>query len=391
MIKYILTICSLLLLLSCEEEPIGQQAIDNISPNVVTNVNVTNKAGSAVIHYDNPIDEDFLYVKAIYTRKGQELCESKSSLYCDSLVVNGFSDVQEKEVKLIAVDRSQNESEPTIVKINPKTPPYISIANSLKFKPDFGGVALSWDNEFAAKVAVSLWVQDSLSNEYSNIKTYYSDAASGELSVRGLDTKEKRIKCYILDRWENKSETVYDTISPFYETKFDRKLFTAVDLPGESPGVFGWVRPKLWDGIKGNGYNGYSSPGGSGVWPHSITIDLGKTGMLSRIRIYQRSQSFVFAEGNVRKFEVWGCETLDPSGDWDSWTMLGDFESIKPSGLPFGKVSNEDIYVANNGEDFTFSIDNPKVRYLRLKVKQTWSNGDNFQMCELEVFGDNRE
>jgi len=119
-------------------------------------------------------------------------------------------------------------------------------------------------------------------------------------------------------------------------------------------------------------------------------MDLGVTGQLSRIRLFQRSEPYVFAEGNPRKFEVWGAQTLDPSGSWDSWIKLMDCTSVKPSGLPMGQNNNEDLDRSHNGEDFICSPTNPKVRYIRIKVTRTWSGGDNTQISELQFFGDNR-
>lgn len=99
---------------------------------------------------------------------------------------------------------------------------------------------------------------------------------------------------------------------------------------------------------------------------------------------------YTFAEGNLRKFKIYGCRDLDGSGSWDSWTLLMDCESIKPSGLPLGQNSNDDINVAANGEDFFNSPSNPAVRYIRILVNQTWEGGDNFQITEFKIFGDNR-
>jgi hypothetical protein len=67
-----------------------------------------------------------------------------------------------------------------------------------------------------------------------------------------------------------------------------------------------------------------------------------------------------------------------------------DCESIKPSGLPLGQLSIEDEEQARNGEDFTNNPNNPPVRYIRILAKRTWANGANFQIGEVEIYGDNR-
>jgi len=163
-----------------------------------------------------------------------------------------------------------------------------------------------------------------------------------------------------------------------------------VNLPGDGPHHTAWVPTNIWNNTANP--NGYSSVGGTGIWPQSITIDLGVVGKLSRIKVYQRIENneYIFAEGNLKKFEVWGAESIDLTGNWDSWTKLGDCESIKPSGLPMGQINDEDRVVATNGEDFSFLSSNPKIRYLRILVTETWAGGDNFQIMELDIFGDNR-
>jgi hypothetical protein len=374
---------------SCKEEPVGQQPVDSEAPGTVSDVKVKNTPGGAILTYTLPGDEDLLYVKAVYSRKSGEISESRSSLYTDTLKVEGFGDMQEREVKLIAVDRSRNESPAVSVKINPLEPVVTTIGKSLNLIADFGGVHAYWDNPTRAEVSVTVLLEDS-NQEYVPLETFYSSMIDGQGTVRGMDTISAKFGIFVRDYWGNTSEVKYYEYTPIYETLFDRLKFRDASLPNDGPHYGGgWVLPNIWNGIKGAD-EGYSSGGGSGIWPQSITVDLGVTGQISRVRLYQRMGSYTFAEGNPRLFEVWGCENLDISGSWDSWTKLMDCESIKPSGLALGQNSNEDETVAREGEDFVNSPSNPKVRYIRLKVLRTWAGGDNFQICEIEVFGDNR-
>ncbi|WP_111307260.1 DUF5000 domain-containing lipoprotein [Confluentibacter sediminis] len=372
---------------SCDEETIGQQPLDNVPPGEVSNVEIINTPGGALITYSVPKDEDLLYVKAVYSRKEGQISESKASQYADTLVIEGFGNTIERQVQLIAVDRSRNESKPINVTVTPLEPPVNTIANTLNLKEDFGGITSTWDNENKAKISIVLQERDSLLNEFVPLETYYSSAKEGKFSVFGLDTLPKHIQAFVQDRWENRSPVKEYTITPIYETEFDKGKFAFIDLPGDGPHHSAWVPSNIWNGT--NEPNGYSSNPAPGMWPQSITIDLGVIGRLSRIKLYQRKE-YIYAEGNLKKFEVWGAETLDLSGSWDSWTLLGDFESIKPSGLPFGQYSDEDSAVAYNGEDFSFIPTNPKIRYIRIRVKETWAGGDNFQIMELDIFGDNR-
>jgi hypothetical protein len=376
---------------ACEEEPIGQQPTDSVPPGKVSGVQVRNIAGGAILSYTLPDDEDLLYVKAVYTRNG-EICENRSSMYKDSLKVEGFGDTQSHEVKVIAVDRSGNESAPETATVQPLKPDVITIGKTLNMTAYFGGVNINWKNANRAEISINVVQYDTLLMEDMPYETFYSSMVNGEGVIRGLDTVPYEFGLYAQDRWGNRSEVKSYTLTPLFETKFDPAKFRDASLPGDGPHVGGGYQlSKIWDGVWGSD-NSYSSQAGSGNWPNSITIDLGVMGKISRIRIHQRMGSYqTWGEGNPRNFEVWGCvNSPDPTGSWDSWTKFMECESIKPSGLPGTEYSNEDVSRAQDGEDFYNSNIDFAVRYLRLRVYRTWSGGDNIQIGEMEVFGDNR-
>ena len=73
-------------------------------------------------------------------------------------------------------------------------------------------------------------------------------------------------------------------------------------------------------------------------------------------------------------------------GSDEGWTMLGEFQSVKPSGLPVGTLTDADIAYARAGE----SYDIPEVgvfRYLRIKVLESWGGEQAVHFMELEFFG----
>ena len=388
--KLIVLMVVTIVLWACDEEPVGQQPTDNVAPGLISNVEVENISGGAILTYSVPEDEDLLYVKAVYSRKEGQYSESKASVYSDTLKIEGFGDTNEHLVDLIAVDRSRNESDPVSIKIKPLEPAVNVIGETLTMIEDFGGISASWYNENNAEISIVIQERDTVLDEIIPLETYYSKSEGGKFAIYGLDTIAKTVEVYVQDRWENRSPIKKFTITPLYETQLEKSQFAALDLPGDGPHHGDWVISNIWNGTPDP--NGYSSLGGQGIWPQSITIDLGVLAKLSRVKVYQRKEDpgYIYAEGNLRKFEIWGSETIDFSGSYDSWIKLGDFESIKPSGLPFGQVSDEDVAVATNGEDFAFPSSNPKIRYIRIKVTQTWAGGDNFQIMELDIFGDNR-
>ena len=68
--------------------------------------------------------------------------------------------------------------------------------------------------------------------------------------------------------------------------------------------------------------------------------------------------------------------------------QLQTCEVVKVSGLPIGINSNEDIDRAQAGHEFLIPADAPAVRYIRIKMLQTFGNADYFWMAELTFFGE---
>ena len=350
--KIILSVMTLgLITWSCSESPIGQQPIDSIAPGAVSNVNVKNIPGGAILSYTLPDDEDLLYVKALYDLK-DGVAEAKSSLYNDTIKVVGFGDTEPREVSLIAVDRSSNESVPVKVTVNPEEPPVITIGKTLDLVQDFGGVQGKWTNTNRDEVTVHIVREDEY-GDYQPLETFYTTVVEGSGATRGLDTIPMNFGIYVKDRWGNVSQTLYKELTPMFETSFDRSKWADAKLQNDIGETQGWGMSRIWDNVYGKGDNGFSSPGGTGIWPQSITIDMGTVGKISRLLLYQRGDVYVFSEGNLKQFEVYGTKDYDPTGNWDSWTLLGSFESVKPSGLPLGQHSAEDDDVAlTSGENF---------------------------------------
>ena len=81
-IIYLFAIAGVLTFLSgCEEDIKEPLFKDSNPPGPVSNTDVLNLPGAAVITYTLPTDEDLLYVKAEYTLANGEMVEAKSSNY----------------------------------------------------------------------------------------------------------------------------------------------------------------------------------------------------------------------------------------------------------------------------------------------------------------------
>ncbi|MDR1981172.1 MAG: DUF4959 domain-containing protein [Tannerellaceae bacterium] len=367
----------------CTEEKRPEIVINTEPPKPVTDVQVTNIPGGAILKYQLPDDEDLLYVKAAYSYKDGHQAEARSSLYCDSIKILGFGTEDVRTVELRAVDRSNNESAPVSATIQPLEPPVNTIGKTLELMPDFGGVHLYWKNPERAEISVILEKEDN-NNEYIPVEIFYSTVVEGDAASRGMDTIPGNFRVYIQDRWENQSTVLEGTLTPLFEAQFDRLKFQALYIDGDEPTAWGWVLPQIFDGDLTTGFH---TAQGTGRWPQWVTFDLGIKGKISRIKVWQRQEDWEFRHGNLKHFEIWGTNEVNQLADWDVWTMMIDCVSVKPSGLPMGQLSDEDRAAVAGGEEFICPPDMPAVRYLRLKALENWSGGDFFHIMEVEVYG----
>ena len=123
--------------------------------------------------------------------------------------------------------------------------------------------------------------------------------------------------------------------------------------------------------------------------PMWITFDLGVTAQLSRIGLWQRPNEWIYLQNNVRKFEIWGSINPASDGSWDSWTKIVEHTVIKPSGLPVGQTTQDDKDAAVAGEQMTVPLDAPRVRYIRVKILRTWTDGGYAANIQLMKFWGN--
>ena len=62
--------------------------------------------------------------------------------------------------------------------------------------------------------------------------------------------------------------------------------------------------------------------------------------------------------------------------------------NVKPSGLPYGQCSAEDVELALAGFNYDLDPNAPKVSYLRIKSLENWIGTSWMEILEVSVFGD---
>jgi len=396
-LEYALAAVAILLItISCKKEIGEHKPITNSDavPAIVKNIQVANQKGKATLTYAVPNDPNLLYVKATYTIRTGE-AEVKASYYSNSLVLEGFGDTLEHDVKVYSVSRSEVVSEPTVVKVKPLQSPIWDVFKSITVENAFGGYNLTASNATKGNVAILVLKKNEFKEfEVDNNKSIYTNADAVDSKIRGLDTLDYTFGFAVRDRWGNLTDTVYRHVQPLYETIFPKSKFREFYLPGDAPQVTnGSALRYAWDGQYGWPWTSFTDQGAGGQGPHTVTMDMGSLGKISRVwyRPYQEWGGQYFYLTTLKRFEIWGSENPSLSGAYDNtWKLLGTYEIKKPSGLPYGTDDANDQALAAAGFNFEVDLNAPKVRYLRIRCLENWAGGTAQNINELAVYGDPR-
>lgn len=392
----LLLLLSLLIITACEEEGQHEPLEKNTTPpGVVSEVQVDNLPGRAMITYSLPADQDLLYVKAVYTLATGQAMEVRASYYKNSLVVEGFADTLEHEIKLYAVNRSEVASDPITIKIKPLEAPVWRVYKTLEAQPAFGGIRIKAINKDRSDVAILVMEKNDLGEWEANTNSIYTSTDSIMHTIRGYDTLTHQFAVTVRDRWLNYTDTLVTEIKPLYEAAIPKSGYAPMNLPGDAPHHPSTEMTGLWDNNIIDWPGIYMTQGAhTPNEPHVITFDIGTLAKLSRIVIwdypeYYNGRTYYYL-GCPKIFEIWGSDNPPSDGSFDNWHLLGQYEEVKPSGLPYGEQNDEDYQTANAGFSWEFDVDVPKVRYLRIRGIKNWGGTTNLAIAEVQVYGDVR-
>ncbi|WP_353129213.1 DUF5000 domain-containing lipoprotein [Parapedobacter pyrenivorans] len=387
---YILVLCGAVSLNSCKEEGRLDHLDSNApAPGQVSNVKIESLPGEVVLTYDQPNDYNLAYVQAVYEIKPGVVREAKASVYSDTLKLDGFGDTQQYRVQIFSVGKNEKKSAPVVMDVAADTPPVKSVFETITLTETFGGATVRFENQTRANFVLYMLVDTTGQGDWAPANTFYTSTMTGRYSVRGYEPEERNFAVYIQDRWENKSDTLFETLTPLFEEEIPKNSWTNMKLPTdtwESAGG-GYPLEQLWNGAIN--WNGFASSNSSTL-PQHFTINLGQDVLLSRFKIHQfyDGAEHFYNSSALKKFELYGSNSPDPGGGWENWQLLGTFDSFKPSGLPRGQHTQEDVqYGGIDGEDFEFEEQPPVVRYLRLRSLESYSSAGQVTMGELTLFG----
>ena len=404
-------ILSMSIFQSCKEDFIGQIPTDNVAPGMLSDVQVTNIPGGAVFKYKLPVDEDLLYVEAQYERKGIKY-NTKASCFENTLVIEGYADTEEHEVSLFCIDRSNNYSEPIILKIKPEVTPVITIGESLTLAQDIGGVHVVWENTNRASVNILLYAADSL-GIMQLADVVYTSVEKGSYYLRGFDDTKRRFAALVKDRWENYSDTISGVFTPRFEQLIPKDGIRKIQLTednNENMGSGTWQFYQMFNDIYGVDTDGWHTRTPSTDPEHGayFTIDWGHKVQLTRYKLWQRGGTWPYMHHNPKVWSLYGRDE-DPTliykthyendieywsqgfkADTQNWQYLMKCRTEKPSGFDNLVITPEDLEYANAGHEYIFDENLPPVRYIRFVIDETWAGGVHptlLHIGELTFYG----
>jgi hypothetical protein len=396
----------------CTEKDRLDQTVDDSAP-APLKVTVTGNIpipGGAVLKYTVPNDKNLLGVKAVYERNG-EICETKASLYNDSLTMEGFGDTRTYEVNLYSVGRNGKLSDPEKVSITPLMPPVLS--TEINLEPTFGGVKLNVSNNTSkAALTIMLLIDTANTGKLELLHTFYTMADNTYFVRRELESKEQTFGVVVRDRWNNKSDTLSGfVLTPYEEMKLDKTSWTNGKLPTDSWEPYAGMIPmhgleNLWRGPESVGtqleWLIFASAADAPI-PQHFTISLGYKASISRMKLWTREWDCYYTGTMPREFELWGSEDPPLDGSWDNWHLLGKWEVFKPSGYGNGRnvgtITAEDQDYYRNRLEFelvtTEEISDPyrPVRFIRFKTLSTFTTyltdmtKANIVLAEMALWG----
>ncbi|ADF51960.1 DUF4959 domain-containing protein [Zunongwangia profunda] len=387
----------LFVVIACSEE-IEQMPLEsnNIAPEPVSDLNVENLPGKVKLTFTLPKDQDLLYVKANYILPTGREMEVKSSLYSNSMTLQGFTGNDDVVVDVVAVNRSEVESEPVSINVNPLPSPIFDVYKSLNVGSAFGGIFVNASNPQREDLAILILTKNDEGDYVADPNSVYTSTDNIRRTVRGYDTISKEFAFTIRDRWLNYTDTLVTSITPLFEQAIPKSSYGDLRLPNDAPGHNSTPKSGMWDNDIINWPRCYLTQGNFIADTHITSFDIGVLTKLSRIVIWDYPEYFNSGNGTgrayyynvcMKEFKIYGSAELETTGDLDKWTLLGTYKQIKPSGLPYGQSTGEDFETANAGFSWDIDASAEPVRYIRIEMIDNWAGTYAMGISELQVYG----
>ena len=422
---------------SCGDDNINKPHGSMTPPEQVVVTKIVNKPGASVIYYQQPKDRNLKYIRAQWTTDSGKNMDATASFYTDSILINGFKDACDINVKLVSVSYGEVPSEPLIQPVSPLRPPYLLAFDQLVISPFYMWLTAAFNGNITEeKLSFFVYRENAdFLDGWQEIAQNHSSLQNIEFNVEGQDTIRRKYAIRVRDTFGNWSDYKVATIKPWYEQLLDRRFFRECkihrwdDIKGEwvfdaecvdyqGHDMHSWSGsyvslPALWDNriMQHIGYCYHTKPSGTRM-PQSFCIDLGDAFVLSRLRVWFRSQStrmgassddwqHVWKSGMPKTATVYASRYIDdqPIGnlkddiyDEEAWIPIGFGSFTRADGtfnVPSGVGTEEDREKLEKGMDILFHYERFPVRYVRFQTHELYNTITTAVMIdEFRFFGD---
>jgi hypothetical protein len=435
--KVFFIITSVAFLYSCGVDHVNEPWGTKEIPKQITVTKVVDKEGSSVIYFQQPDDKNLKYVRAEWTTDDGVTMDATASFYTDSIIVQGFRDACNVDVKLYSVSYGNTSSEPVIQPVNPKTPPYRAIAETMSVTPYFLGLKTLADNETGARLSFYTYRKnDAIQGGWEEIGQYHTAAPKVRYTIGKQDTIETVFAVRIKDNFGHWSDYKEFTLKPWWEELCDKskfaenKVYRIDEILGEpvwdsectdwdGHQMHSWSGSnvsfdKLWDGYKMyQAARCYHTKTSGNKIPQSFCIDLGKGYTLSRVLAWPRASDtrmggssddwqHVWKGGMPKHVRIYGSTYTgdDPTHNLaddfkdPSWSLIGDDFFRRADGstdpLASGVGTEDDRLVLEAGFEVVFEDPGHKIRYIRFQTVELYSFATAVMLDELEFYGSDK-
>lgn len=384
-------------LVSCND---NEKDIDTTPPGKLSVKDVIPTNGGAKITYTLPDDDDVLFVKAKYTNSLGNEVYKVSSIYNDTIELDGFSDTVAHPVDLFVVDKHNNHSEATATSVTPLISYIYLVQKSIVVTPDLGGVKVEWDNVSAKTVHVYLTVMNETFEDSIIFSSYLSHYT---VFLRGLDSVNYDFYAKVEDFPGNKTSQVYiASAKPKFEQKIEKDTWTLVSNLSADGNAWEGETVNFWDDIidtpENPDDNSYfminrDDNGGALNYPMDFVIDFNKNVVVNRFVVWQRAfdyenrtadniseEYYYYKSENLRMFDIFF------SNDLVEWTKAGSFDIGDPKDDD-GNVPAEATQEGIEGHMFLLDNATDPFRYMKFSITSNFGSEIYINGSEITLFG----
>lgn len=356
----------LLLLLpvfACREDSSGRE--NQVSP--VSNVRYTAAQGALLFQWDNPKSDNVAYVEISYVDQAGNLHRTLALGGLSERWIEGVPDNSPYYFRFLVYDKSGNVSEPVEVMASALESSVNMFYGRVKLGVDFGGINVSWENNFNENFYIELTYTDLNGND-SREEVVVAANSTGQQFVRigGNVSGNQSLDIYttIVDENGNESE---QKVLKFYKKeagRLDRSRWRVVTCSSEENVNEDGSVNNVLDGNPATFWHSRWNANLTG-YPHHIVLDLGAQKSLEKIGVTQRQNNAM-----VKGMAIYGNNVSGTPTDESQWQMVYEFDLVTSMG--------EQVFEFPN-----------IVRYRFIKVVCTSSSnsGAHAALAEIYLYG----